>query len=207
MEDTTAAAVRRTRKGQATHDRIVAVAARLMYDRGVAGTSTEDVQTAARVSASQLYHYFGDKQSLVRAVIAHQTEAILDAQIPLLCDLDSIGALEAWRDFMVDLQRRGRCGGCPIGRLASEWADHDPGARADLADGFARWEAAIRDGLATMRQRGELRADTDPAALALATLAVVQGGLLLTKTRRDTVALEVGLTAMIDHIRSYLAAA
>jgi len=41
-----------------------------MFDRGVAGTSTEDVQVAAGVSSSQLYHYFTGKQHLVRTVIA-----------------------------------------------------------------------------------------------------------------------------------------
>ena len=66
-----------TRKGQATRDRIVAAAAVLVYEHGVAGTSTEDVQAAAGVSASQLYHYFGDKRTLTRAVIDYQTEAIL----------------------------------------------------------------------------------------------------------------------------------
>ena len=52
-----------TRKGQATRDRIVAAAAALMYQQGVAGTSTEDLQAAAGVSASQIYHYF-ERQAL-----------------------------------------------------------------------------------------------------------------------------------------------
>ena len=71
-----------TRKGQATRDRIVAAAAVLVYERGVAGTSTEDVQAAAGVSASQLYHYFADKRSLTRAVIEYQADAILGFQEP-----------------------------------------------------------------------------------------------------------------------------
>ena len=51
-----------TAKGLATRERIVEVAAALMYSGGVAGTSWEDVQNGAGVSASQLNHYFGDKQ-------------------------------------------------------------------------------------------------------------------------------------------------
>ena len=35
-----------TRKGQATRDRIVAAAAKLMFEQGVAGTTTEDVRAA-----------------------------------------------------------------------------------------------------------------------------------------------------------------
>jgi TetR/AcrR family transcriptional repressor of nem operon len=41
---------RLTRKGQATRERIVAAASGLVYERGVAGTSTDDVQAAAGVS-------------------------------------------------------------------------------------------------------------------------------------------------------------
>jgi hypothetical protein len=71
----------------------------------------------------------------------------------------------------------GHCqGGCPIGSLASELSERDPANRHALATGFDRWETGIRAGLKRMRDRGELRADADPAALALATLAALQGG-------------------------------
>jgi AcrR family transcriptional regulator len=194
---------RLTRKGIATRGRIVEAAARLTFERGVAGTSTEDVQAAAGVSTSQIYHYFGDKRMLVRAVIAYQTEAVLGVQQPLLSRLDSLDALRAWRDFVVELQRKHGCaGGCPIGSLGSELADSDPEARAEVAAGFARWEHAIRDGLRAMHSRGELRADVDADVLALATLAALQGGLLLTQIRRDTRALEAALDTVVDHIAS-----
>ncbi|HEX3788532.1 MAG TPA: TetR/AcrR family transcriptional regulator [Pseudonocardiaceae bacterium] len=202
-DEIAATAPRLTRKGQATRDRIVTAASELMFLRGVAGTSTDDVQAAAGVSTSQVYHYFRDKRTLVRAVIAHQTDAVLDAQQPLLGRLDSLDALRAWRDFLVDMQRQRDClGGCPIGSIGSELAESDPDARADVAVGFGRWESAIRQGLQAMHDRGELRADADPEQLALGTLAALQGGLLLTQIRRDTVALEAALDSMIDHIEA-----
>lgn len=193
-----------TRKGQATRDRIVAAASQLMFERGVAGTSTEDVQQAAGVSASQIYHYFGDKRSLVAAVIAHQTELVVGPQEPMLLELDSVAALEGWADTIVAMQRARDCvGGCPIGSLASELAEQDPDARTGLATGFARWEAAIRAGLTNMQQRGELDAAADPSDLALALLTAVQGGLLMTQTRRDTTALEAVLAAVIATVRQH----
>ena len=204
---TSGEAPRLTRKGRATRARIVAAAAGLMFERGVAGTSTEDVQSAAGVSSSQLYHYFAGKQQLVRAVIAHQTEAVLSAQQPLLSRLDSFSALLAWRDLVVELQASRNCeGGCPIGSLAVELAEVDPAARDDLVAGFARWESAIRDGLAAMQHRGELNADADPEGLAVATLAALQGGLLLTQVRRHTAPLEAALDMALAHIRSFATA-
>src|ERR1035438_4295914 len=88
---------RLTTKGEATRARIVDVAADLILSHGVAGTSIEDVQNAAGVSASQLYHYFGDKQGLVHAVIEYQADTILTNQRLRTDRLDSFDALPAWR--------------------------------------------------------------------------------------------------------------
>jgi TetR/AcrR family transcriptional repressor of nem operon len=195
-----------TTKGLATRTRIISAAAELVFAHGVARTGIDDVQQLAGVSASQMYHYFTDKNDLIRAVIAHQTDGILAAQRPVLDELDSFVALERWRDLLIDLQEKRHCvGGCPIGSIAAEIADDDPHARADLAAGFERWEAPIRAGLARMRDRGDLRPDADTDALALALLAVLQGGLLLTQTRRDTTPLRVGLDTVLAHIRTFAA--
>lgn len=195
-----------TRKGQATRDRIVAAAATLMHERGVAGTSTEDVQLAAGVSASQVYHYFGDKRSLTRAVIEYWSNAILGAQEPALVHLDDVDALRGWADAIVEVQRaNGFRGGCPLGSLASELADGDDAARDDLAAGYQRWRDAIRAGLVDMKERGDLVESADPDQLATALLTTLQGGLLLTKTLRNSEALETSLNTMIDHIASFVA--
>ena len=193
-----------TRKGQATRDRIVAAAAALMYQRGVAGTSTEDIQTAAGVSASQLYHYFDDKASLTRAVIDYQTNTILGFQEPLLARLDSLDALRSWAAVIVDIQgRKGFRGGCPLGSLASELAENDGAAREDIVASYRRWQEAIRSGLAAMRDRGELVDSADVDKLATALLTTLQGGLLLAKALRDGGPLETALNTMIDHVATF----
>jgi TetR/AcrR family transcriptional regulator, transcriptional repressor for nem operon len=192
-----------TRRGRETRQRIVAAAAELMFHNGVAETTLEDIRAAAGVSGSQVYHYFEDKQALVRAVIDHQTDAVLDAQDAHLDRLDTMPGLRAWRDFLVDHQRRLGCrGGCPIGALGSEVAETDAAARLVAARGLRRWEGRIRDGLRAMHARGGLPASTDPDDLALALLAALQGGLLLTQLQRETRPLEVTLDAMLDRIEA-----
>jgi TetR/AcrR family transcriptional regulator, transcriptional repressor for nem operon len=195
-----------TPKGRATRDRIVAAAADLMFEQGVAGTSLQDVQRAARVSGSQLYHYFGDKASLVHAVIAWQGETVLGHQWPWLSRLDSLPGIRAWRDYVVSTMRRRECrGGCHIGSLARELSDLDPAARSGLAAAFGRWISAIRDGLQAMQDRGELQAGADVPRLACALMAAVEGGLLLAKAQRDVAPLEAALDTVIDHIAALAA--
>ena len=192
-----------TRRGQQTRQRIVAAAAELMFENGVAETTLEDIRAAAGVSGSQVYHYFEDKQALVRAVIDFQADAVLDAQDDHLNHLDTMPGLRAWRDFIVDHQRRLGCrGGCPIGALGAEVAETDDTARQAAARALRRWEGRIRDGLQIMHARGDLPAATDPEQLALATLAALQGGLLMAQLERDTRPLEAALDTMLDRIQT-----
>ena len=197
------AAGKLTGKGTLTRSRIVAAAAELMFEQGAAGTTMEDVRAAAGVSSSQIYHYFADKSALIRAVIEYQDERIVGGQEPMLARLDSVAGLRAWRDFLVEHQRQLQCrGGCPIGSLGSEVAETDPKARAVAATALRRWEAGIRGGFLAMSKRGELVPGTDPGKLATATLAALQGALLLTQIQRSTDPLEVTLDTVIDHVRS-----
>src|SRR6476646_9980826 len=158
----TTAPAKLTPKGRATRERIVAAAAELMSRRGVARTTIEDIQEAAAVSTSQMYHYFADKGDLVAAVIDFQTDRVLAVQHLGLDRLECLEDLRRWRDIMVDLMRRlGFVGGCPIGSLANELAETDPLARAQVARSFVQWEKMIRDGLKAIAARGELPDGTE----------------------------------------------
>ncbi|HEX8975551.1 MAG TPA: TetR/AcrR family transcriptional regulator [Solirubrobacteraceae bacterium] len=186
-----------TRKGQETRQRIVDAAADLIFRQGVAHTTIEHVRAAADISSSQLYHYFDDKPALVRAVVDHQADTMIGGQENF--DFSTLNGLRAWRDFLIAAQRDHHCtGGCPIGSLGGQLSETDPDARAHVADGFKRWEATIQSGLRKMHARGELTPDTNPDTLALALLAALQGGLLLTQVKRDTKPLEAALDAMIE---------
>ncbi len=79
-------------------------ASRLIRSRGVAETSLDDVIEEAGVSKSQLYHYFEDREDLLRTVVSHNCDAVLDAQMPLLSSLDSWKAIRSWFDSLVQLQ-------------------------------------------------------------------------------------------------------
>ena len=118
-----------TPKGERTRGRIVDTAARLIYERGVAGTTLEDIRSAAGVSGSQLSHYFAGKDELVQAVIGRQAETIAGNQRQV--DLSSPGGLRAWRNMVIaQVQSSEGRGGCPLGSLAGQLAETDARARA-----------------------------------------------------------------------------
>jgi TetR/AcrR family transcriptional repressor of nem operon len=159
-------------------------------------------RAAASVSKSQLYHYFADKDALIREVIASQTAHVLGAQDAALAELDSLAALRHWCDRILALNKAGRNGGCPIGSLANELSTQSEQARALLVASFKAWEDRLAEGFAKMQQKGELERSADPRDLAIGVLCAVQGGLLLAKTSRGEGPLKIALDMALDHVAS-----
>ncbi|KAA9378997.1 TetR/AcrR family transcriptional regulator [Microbispora cellulosiformans] len=194
---------RLTARGAATRARIVTTAANLMFRQGVTATTLDQVVDASGVSKSQLYHYFPDKEALITEVIAMREHHMVSSQKPQLDQVRSMRDLERWRDSLVtghwerDVPYR-----CPIGALATEIACRYEDARQSLAAVFARWQELLADGLARMRASGELDPGADPAKLAVAFIAAMQGGYLLAETMQDERPLVVALDMALEHIKA-----
>ena len=186
---------RLTPKGARTRARIVEEAAALIHERGVAGTTLEDVKVAADVSGSQMYHYFPDKNELLQAVIDYQADTIVTQQRHALAGANGV---EAWRDMVIsEAKRTEGKGGCPLGSLGGQLAESDPEARSLIAAGFDQWAAAIGDGLRSRHADGKLPSGIDPEDLATTLLATLQGGLLLAQVQRSTRPFETAVDTLL----------
>ncbi|MCX5238941.1 TetR/AcrR family transcriptional regulator [Streptomyces prunicolor] len=192
-----------TAKGLATRERIVRAAAELMYEHGAQNTNNEQVREAAGVSGSQLTRHFPTKESLVRAVLAWQADSIVARhQAPELGELDSFAALRRWADSYVASQDMVR-GGCTFGSLAAEVVKTEPAHREAVGDGFARWQELFQCGLGKMRERGELRPEANPAALAHLLTAAFQGGALLDQAAGESAPLRDALYGALAYVESF----
>jgi TetR/AcrR family transcriptional regulator, transcriptional repressor for nem operon len=184
-----------TPKGARTRARIVEEAAALIHERGVAGTTLEDVKVAAEVSGSQMYHYFPDKNELVQAVIDYQADTIVKQHRHVL---ESANGVEAWRTMVITSAKRTKAaGGCRLGSLVGQLAESDPEARALMAAGFDQWAAAIADGLRSLHADGKLRDDIDPDDLATTLLATLEGGALLAQVLRSSRPFETAVDTLL----------
>ncbi|HME63390.1 MAG TPA: TetR/AcrR family transcriptional regulator [Streptosporangiaceae bacterium] len=196
MVNETSGRPRLTPKGERTRARIVEEAAVLIHERGVAGTTLDDVKAAAEVSGSQLYHYFPDKNDLVQAVIDYQADATVSNQRH--ADLGSVEGVQAWRDMVITAAERVQAkGGCPLGSLGGQLAESDPEARSLIAAGFERWTTEISEGLRSLQASGQLPPGLDPDDLAVTLLATLQGGLLLAQVQRSTRPFETAVDTLL----------
>jgi TetR/AcrR family transcriptional repressor of nem operon len=193
-----------TSRGALTRQRIVDVAAALIYARGVECTCLDDVCRGAEVSKSQLYHYFVDKDALTREIITTQSQRSLAAQTPLIDGIESLADFRNWAStFLALYKSAGGTGGCPLGSLASELANRSEPARVLLVAAFEAWTSRLARGFERMRMSGELEPRTNSEYLAQAVFAALQGGLLLTKTAKNEAPLESAITMAITYVEHY----
>jgi AcrR family transcriptional regulator len=189
-----------TARGARTRQRIVETTAKLIYEGSVEATSLDEVCEAGRVSKSQLYHYFKDKDALVREVIALQADRVIAAQSPRIDEIDSIDALRRWVTTIEALYRATGGGGCPLGSLASELAGRSKSARTMLQEGFVAWADRLARGFERMKSRGDMAVGASPHELAVAVVAAVEGGLLLAKTARSATPLKCALDMAVRYV-------
>ena len=192
-----------TAQGRETRERILDAAAELI-EHGPHGTSLDDVRATMHTSKSQLYPYFGDKQGLIHAVTDRQCGRVIALHAELLAEVRDWAGLRRWADAIVTItEAQGFRGGCPIGTLAASLADTDETARERLASAFAAWREAITAALRRLVENGQLDPAADLDALTTATLAAVQGGLLLAKTERNSKPLQIVLDTAIQQLHAH----
>jgi AcrR family transcriptional regulator len=169
---------RLTPKGRATRDRIVKAAAELILAEGLSAMSMDRVRKAASVSGSQLAHYFADKQALLRAVITHQMDVVLEFhRQPKLGSLDTFDDFERWIDLnMRYLRRIGYTRTPTYHALAGQLAKSDEATRQTLAAGYRQWIQLLEEAIRRMKDSRVLVKDADPHQLALVIVSAHQGG-------------------------------
>ncbi|HZR27669.1 MAG TPA: TetR/AcrR family transcriptional regulator [Terriglobales bacterium] len=166
-----------------TRDRLIDSARYLFWERGFAGTSMADLLAHAGVNSGSFYHFFESKEALLRAVL----EGYLGALRPMVVDPAFAETEEpVGRIFAILAGYRGRilqteCKyGCPLGRLALEIDPENRPAHKLIAENFQGWIAAIRECVEQIKHR--LPKNTDLDALSTYVLAVMEGGVMLSRS-------------------------
>ena len=192
-------------KGPATRVRLVESARYLFWERGFAGTSMADLLDHAKVNSGSFYHFFESKEALLREVL----ESYLHALRPMVVDpafattdepVERIFAILAGyreRILMTDSKY-----GCPLGRLALEIDPENRPAHRLIAENFQGWIGAVRECVDALADR--LPEDSDPEALATYVLAVMEGGVMLSRSYGSVEPFDRTVGQLREHFRLLL---
>jgi AcrR family transcriptional regulator len=190
-----------------TRQRLVESARYLFWERGFAGTSMADLLAHAGVNSGSFYHFFESKEALLRAVL----ETYIALLRPMVIDPAFAGTPEpVARIFAILAGYRERilatnCHyGCPLGRLALEIDPENQPAHALIAQNFRGWIGAVRECVAAMQDR--LPAGTDPESLATFVLAVMEGGVMLSRSYQSIDPFDRTVAQLREHFRVLLEA-
>jgi len=192
-----------TRRGRASRERIVERAAELFAERGIAGTSVDEVLAAARAGKGQFYHYFRSRDELAAAAVGHRCAQVVAGLTEVLGGVSSLAGLEQALAGLVAGFEEAGMPGCPIGTLGTEVAGRNEDARLQAVAGFDAWERLLAGALERMRQGGELRADARPAVLATGLLACIEGGMVLSQARKDMASLRIAVDTGLAQVRTW----
>jgi TetR/AcrR family transcriptional regulator, lmrAB and yxaGH operons repressor len=181
-----------------TRERMVGTAARLLATQGYHATGVAQVIEQSESPRGSLYFHFpeGKEQIAVEAIrqLGRQLGDVLRAKLEKKADVRSgLGSL--LRMFARQLETTSFQLGCPVATVALEAASAAPGLRRACDDVFASWEGYLAERL---RQESPRRAQ--PERLARSLLAILEGALLLSKTRASTEPLrdaELSLDALL----------
>src|ERR1700727_1085055 len=186
--------------GPASRQRLLESARYLFWERGFAGTSMADLLAHAKVNSGSFYHFFDSKEALLREVL----EGYLVALGPMIVEpayastpktIERIFAILAGyreRILMTDSQY-----GCPLGRLALEIDPENRPAHKLIAENFQGWIGAVRECL----DAATLPKNTDKDALATYVLAVMEGGVMLSRSYGSVEPFDRTVKALREHFQ------
>ena len=196
---------RRPRGRPRAYDPDVALAQAMatFWDAGYAGTSLDDLSAATGMNRPSLYAAFGDKRALYlkaleryRAWSRAALKETLALDQPLRQTLRQVYA----KTLAVYLSGEEGARGCfTIGTAATE-AVGSPEVRAFLAETVRGLDDAFEARIRFARDRGELKADTDPAALASLASAVMHTLAIRSRAGEPRAALEAVAEAGVNLI-------
>jgi TetR/AcrR family transcriptional repressor of nem operon len=137
------------------------------------------------VNSGSLYYLYPGKQDVLTDVL----DSYLAGIHPMLLEPAWAGVVDPVERVFA-LLRRYRSAlestectyGCPIGSIALEVHEPDPPVRERLAANFEAWVGAIEQCFLDAGER--LPADVDRRGLAVLALTTMEGGVMLSRTRR-----------------------
>jgi AcrR family transcriptional regulator len=161
--------LRRGRPRQYDPDQALAKAAAAFWKGGYAGTSLDELSAATGMNRSSLYAAFGEKRDLYLKTLERYQRKSRAKTLELLADDPPLRVfLTRFYDGALEIYRAGGddARGCYSISTAPAQATVDTAVRAFLQDSITGTDSFLADLIGKARERGEVAAGADSAALA-----------------------------------------
>ena len=184
------------RKGSDTRERILGVAEAAVLEKGFAATSIEEVIAAVGITKSGFFYHFKDKRELARALLVRYVEredALFDELFTRADELNEdslhgfVVGLKMMSELMADLPNGHP--GCLVASFCYQDRLFDKDVRALNAAAVLNWRKRFRGHLDRIAARYPPRIEVDLDDLADMLSVITDGGIILSRTVKDSQAL------------------
>ncbi len=149
------------------------------HRHGLVGTTYEVLEAATGVRRQSLIYAFGDKQTLLAAVLARYAERrVGEIEACLAGPGSPAAAIRHAFALWLDDTRTATTRGCLLVNTAGELAGREPALAARIEAATVRLVRAFAAAFERARATGELCCDAAPGGLAAAAVALGDGALL-----------------------------
>jgi TetR/AcrR family transcriptional repressor of nem operon len=179
-------------KADRTRQYIIETTAGIFNTKGYAGTSMSDITDATGLTKGSIYGNFGNKEDVALAVFDYNS-----GKISSLIQ-QRIQAAKTYHDKLMvyaqvyDQFTRGNfpVGGCPILNTAIEADDTNNLLKDRAANAIKRWRKNVQDLIQAGVEAGEFKEGLDQQRIALSIIALVEGGLMISKVTNSQACLD-----------------
>ena len=190
-------------KGEQTRQRIIAQAAPLFNQKGLAGCCMQDVMEATGLEKGGLYRHFSSKEELAAECLKYSLRLVFEARVGNAEHIpNAIEKLHYLVDRFVSTPSPLK-GGCPVMNAAVDADDGNPELRRLTQRAMRHWKSrllkVVNDGIA----QGEILSNADPVRMANIIIALLEGSLLISRIEGTPRALQdarKNLDVLIDAV-------
>ena len=171
----------------AARGRLLDAAQALMLAQGFAATTVEEICEAAKVTKGCFFHYFESKDELGTVLLERFCQSS-QALHQGLCgaEADPLKRVYAYIDGTIKLSQDPVLSkGCLLGLFSQELADTNPTIRKACCEGFEEWAKGFTKELTAAKARYAPKTSFSPKEVAEHFIAVLEGSMILGKTRKD----------------------
>ncbi|MEO3406269.1 TetR/AcrR family transcriptional regulator [Mucilaginibacter sp. CAU 1740] len=191
-------------KAERTRQFIIEQAAPLFNEKGIAGTTIDDILATTKMAKGGLYGHFESKDEIARVMVDYLLGKLSDKIASAMAhEKTAVKKIFAFIDVYKDPIKSYIDGGCPVLNFGVEADDNNPELKAKLKMIIEGGQEVIKTTINDGVTNGELSPEIDAAGYAIKMFASLEGGMLVSRVTGDSKYMHSLIKMLKDELKSY----
>lgn len=192
------------KKSERTRQFIIEQAADLFNEKGIAGTSIDEILQAAKVAKGCLYGHFQSKDELAYASAEYLLDKLTTHRNRLMQEQKTaIGKLTVFAELNANPLNGFIHGGCPILNFAVDTDDTNPAIKEKVQSVVSQTIKMLTGIVKEGVKAGELSPSINADEMAVKMFATVEGATMMSRVTGSPLPMKTAVKAMKKELASY----